>query len=126
MKAALNRKQLLSHKPVVPHETVEVPELGGVVIVRGMTGKEQTALYKSARKGKGQEIDEELFGARLIIACLVDGQGNHLLEDGETDLVLSWPHSVGQRLAQAAMRVNGLGGDRGNLSATGGEDLSSD
>jgi hypothetical protein len=124
---SLDRKAFLSAKVDVPTETVEVPELKGTVIVRGMTAKEQTALYRSAAKkgSKSGEVDEDTFAPRLIAACLVDSSGNRLLEDGEWNLVYEKFTSSFSTLAQAAMRVNGLS-DRGNSSATDGEGSYSD
>jgi hypothetical protein len=115
---------LLSLKTSVPRETLELPELGYAVVVQGMTGKEQTNLYKQARDKSGK-LDEDLFAARLIVQCVTDKEGNRILEDGETDLVLRWPGSAVTKIAQAAMRVNGLS-DRGNSNATDGEDSFSD
>jgi hypothetical protein len=124
---ALDRKAFLSAKVDVPTETIEVPELNGTVTVKGMTAKEQTALYKVASKkgSKLGEVDEDTFAPRLIAACLVDASGNRLLEDGEWQLVYDKFSSSFSTLVQAAMRVNGLA-DRGNSSATGGESSASD
>jgi hypothetical protein len=109
---ALDRKALLAAKVDLPREVVELPEFGGSVTILGMTGKEQTALYKVVAK-KGGEVDEETFTAKLIAQCVRDKDGNRLLEDSEFGLVLQWPGPVFNRVAQAALRVNGLG-DRGN------------
>src|SRR5262245_18892321 len=108
---AMDRKALLAAKIDLPQETVEVPELGGSVIVRGMTGKEQTSLYKGASKNGA--INEDVFAARLIAQCLVDKQGNRLLEDAEYVFVQQWLGALFNRVAAAAMRVNGLA-QRGN------------
>ena len=108
----LDRKALLAIKVELPSETVDVPEWGVSVILRGLTGKEQSALYRSASK-KGGGVDEETFAARLVSVCLFDKDGNRLLEDGEYEAVLSWPGPVFNRLVQASMRLNGLA-DSGN------------
>jgi hypothetical protein len=105
---ALNRDKLLAAKLELPTEKVDVPELGGVVIVQGMTGKQQTGFYKLVTvKGK---VDEESFNARLVTHSLVDDKGERLLKDDEFVVVQEWPGAVFNRIAQAAMRVNGLGG----------------
>ena len=108
----LDRKGLLAIKVDLPSETVEIPEWGVAMILRGLTGKEQSALYRAAGK-KGGGVDEDTFAARLISVCLFDKDGNRLLEDGEFATVQSWPGPVYNRLAQVAMRLNGLG-ERGN------------
>lgn len=113
MTKTIDRKAFLAAKVDVPQETVEVPELGASVVVRGMTGKEQTALYKSSSSKTGT-LDQDHFTARLIAACLVDSGGNRLLEDGEWEIVYQKFTQSFNRVAQAAMRVNGLGADAGN------------
>jgi hypothetical protein len=107
---ALNREKLLAAKIEVPSEKVDCPELGGSLIVRGMTGKEQSAFLKALRKkvdGGKVIVDEENFNARLIVACLVDEKGTRILTDDEFNIVQSWPGSVFQKLAAAAQRLNG-------------------
>lgn len=49
--ALLKKSQIAS--PVLPKETVDVPELGGEVVVRGLLFSERLALYASA-SGDGQ------------------------------------------------------------------------
>lgn len=109
----LDRKGLLAIKVDLPQETVEVPEWKASVIVRGLTGKEQSALFRAAAKKGGSGVEEETFAARLVVASLFDGNGNRLLEDGELETVMSWPGQVFNRITHAAMRVNGLS-ERGN------------
>jgi hypothetical protein len=111
---ALDRNSLLAAKIDLPREVVELPEFGGSLTIVGMTGKEQTALYKKSYKdGKKGEIDEDTFTAKLITQCVRDKDGNRLLEDSEFGLVLQWPGPIFNRIAQAALRVNGLA-ERGN------------
>jgi hypothetical protein len=106
---ALNREKILAAKIEVPSEKVDCPELGGYFIVRGMTGKEQSAFLKTLRKkveGK-VVVDEDNFNARLIVACLVDDKGNRLFTDDEFNIVQSWPGAAFQKLAAAAQTLNG-------------------
>jgi hypothetical protein len=111
---ALDRKSLLAAVVDLPKEVIEIPELGGSLTIVGMNGKEQNNLYKVAAKvGTKGEIDEQTFAARLITQCIRDKDGNRLLEDGEFNIVLQWPGSVFNRVAQVALRVNGLA-ERGN------------
>jgi hypothetical protein len=105
---SVTREKLLAAKIDLPKEEVDVPELGGKVNVRGMSGKHLSAFYKSVRKGKSMEIDEETFNARLVVSCLVDGKGERLLKDEEYTVIMDWPGPVYNKLVSSAMRVNGL------------------
>lgn len=51
--------------PVLPQETVDVPELGGEVIVRGLLLKDRIALFSAAESGGAQL-------SRLLAATVVD------------------------------------------------------
>jgi hypothetical protein len=106
----LSRDKLLKVKAEVPTEKISVPELGGEVIIRGMTGKEQTIFNRSVVKkgGDRNEVDDELFASKLIVQCLTDEKGERLLKEDEFAIVQGWPASVFQKLAQASLRVNGL------------------
>jgi hypothetical protein len=103
----LNREKLLKAKVDVPRETVDLPEFKGSVIIKGLTGKEQSAFHKLIRT-KGAQVDEETFTAKLVVLCMVDDKGERMLKDHEWELVYDWPTSVYNRITAAAMRVNGL------------------
>jgi hypothetical protein len=108
---SISREKLLAAKLELPIEVVDLPELGGQVNVRGLSGKGLSAFYKTVRKpGKVTEIDEENFNARLVTSCLVDDKGNRLLKDDEYNVTSEWPGSVFNRLVTAALKVNGLAG----------------
>jgi hypothetical protein len=116
----IDRKGFLAAKVEVPKETVHVPELGVSVVVRGLTGKEQTALYKVAGKKGGSGVDEDTFAAKLIASCLVDKDGQRLLQDCEWEVVNEKLVQSFSKVAQAAMRVNGFSSEPGNSNATDG------
>jgi hypothetical protein len=106
----LNREKLLKAKVDVPQETVDLPEFKGSVIVRGMTGKEQSSFHKNLRGATKTkvEVDEDTFTAKLVVHCMVDDKGDRMLKDDEWELVYDWPTLVFNRITAAAMRVNGL------------------
>jgi hypothetical protein len=104
----LTREKLLKAKIELPTETVDVPEFGGKFTIRGMTGKDQSAFHKSIRAKGGDKVDEDTFGAKLVVHCLVDDKGERLLMDADWELVYGWPTAIYNRVSAAAMRVNGL------------------
>jgi hypothetical protein len=103
---SLNRERLLSAKIDLPQETLDFPELGGSLVVRGLSGKDLSLFYKIVKKGSG--VDEENFNARLVVASLFDEKGNRLLKDEEFGIVQEWPGSIFNRLVAASMKVNGF------------------
>lgn len=103
----LSREKLLKAKIELPTEVVDIPEFGGKVKIRGMTGKEQSSFHKSIR-AKGDKVDEDTFGAKLVVHCLVDDKGERLLTEADWETVYGWPTAIYNRVTAAAMRVNGL------------------
>lgn len=97
---ALSREQL--RRPAVPKETVDVPALGGEVVVRGLLLSERLEWAGSA--GYAQV-------ARALALCVA-------LEDGKPALTAEeWEAFGGQHLEaaidlfQVVKRLSGLGGD---------------
>lgn len=128
----LTRDALLSAKNTCPSETVNVPELGGSVIVRGLMAGELTSFQKAVQKldpkkanGKSEPseplevaIDEDTFAAKLLVRCLVSEKGERLLQDDEWGLTQQWPGIAFQRLAAVALRLSGyVGSAEGNGSS---------
>lgn len=94
--ALLGREAILAADDIVTDE-VEVPEWGGSVLVRAMTGAERDRLEASA-VGNGKKLNLANFRARMCAASIVDEAGNRLF--GEADLV-----TLGQKSSAALNRV---------------------
>lgn len=77
-------------------EEVEVPEWGGTVIIKTMTGKSRDALEMSMVKANGQQ-DRSNIRARFVVASAVDDKGKPLFEDAD----IEW---LGQKSAAALDR----------------------
>lgn len=91
------------------HEDVPVPQWGGSVRIRVMTGTERDE-FRSQLASHGQDIPVAVFSAALVAAAAIDEAGNRLftMEDvtalqAKSAASLDWPAAV-------AMRLNGLGG----------------
>lgn len=91
-------------------ELVEVPEWGGPVYVRCMTGTERDAFESEAYtlKGKNVEINRENFRARLLVRVLVDDLGARLFSDKDVAKLGGKSAKSLDRLFSVAMRINGL------------------
>ena len=96
----LSRDDILKAEDNVPEE-VEVPEWGGSVLVRGMTGKERDAfevsLLQPGRQGR-REVNTANVRAKMVTRCVVDDDGNRLFTDADAA-------ELGERNAAAMLRV---------------------
>src|SRR5574341_2352955 len=84
----------------VQTEDVPVPEWGGTVRVRGLTGTErdQYELWIVQGKGRNRDINIRQSRAKLVMMCVVDGDGKRLFD--EADIV-----ALGRKSALALPRV---------------------
>lgn len=103
----LSKSQILAPEEL-PWEEVEVPEWGGSVRVRVMTGMEKDAWEASIYRMKGSdvELNQDNFRASLISRCLCDENGPMEFSPLEI-LELGQKSSVAlDRVFQAAKRIN--------------------
>lgn len=99
MDKLLTRDQILEAEDL-EQEVVEVPEWGGSVLVRGMTGIERDAFESSLVKGKGKNasVNMQNIRAKLVAASVVDQDGQKLFNDQDV-------HALGKKSAAALDRV---------------------
>lgn len=103
-------------------ERVEVPEWGGEVIVRSLTGKERDdfeASMISVKKGK-REDNLENFRARLVALCVVNEKGERLFVSRH-DIAM-----LGQKSAAALERVYSKAQELNAFSESDVEELTED
>jgi len=74
--SALTRSAILAALDIRT-ERVEIPDWGGHVFVRTMTGTERDAFEAATLKTRGEDIERNLenYRARLLTYCLVDETG---------------------------------------------------
>jgi hypothetical protein len=105
----LTRDLILSVNDI-QQEVVDVPEWGGKVLVRGMTGSQRDLFERTVvqTKGKNVEANFENFRAKLLIWTVVDAEGTRLFR--ETDVVALGKKSAAamSRVAEVASRLSGL------------------
>lgn len=94
----------------LPREVVEVPELGGSVIVQGMTGIERDAWERSLVTGRGarRDVNTDNIRARLAVRCLIDQNGARLFTDEDAKHLGNLRADVLTRIFAAAQRVCGV------------------
>lgn len=106
----LDRSAILAAQdlPITP---LDVPEWGGTVHVRTMTGAERDAFELSVTKSKQKDGTFDIRGlkARLVALTLCDDEGSRLFGDDALDALNGKSAKVIDRLFEEAQRLNGLG-----------------
>ena len=112
-------------------EPVEVPEWGGTVYVRTLTGTEKDAyLARHVKAVDGQQtFDRNGATEQLVAMALCDESGNRLFTDLEARKLGEKNANVLERLVEVATKLNKLGADgleeaEKNSEATPGDSLS--
>lgn len=105
----LDRAALLA-ATAIPREAVSIPELGGVVYVRGMTGAERDAFEVSLVQGRGKrrEVNLQNLRAKLVAYCTVDAQGTRLFTDADVDQLGQVRADVVNRIYTVAQKLSGI------------------
>src|SRR5512139_3678645 len=95
----LTREQILKAADIQT-ERVAVPEWGGEVLVRGMSGAERDAFEASivATDGKKTRVEMKNIRARMAALCMVDENGKRLFSQADLD-------ELGMKSAAALNRV---------------------
>ncbi len=88
-------------------QDIEVPQWGGVVRVRVMTGADREAFYQSI-----QDLDPKSKVRRismlLIALCAVDEEGNRLFTEEDVETLARKSSKAIERVAKAIVRLNRL------------------
>ncbi len=82
----LTRDQILQCSDIQT-ESVEVPEWGGAVLVKGLSGAERDALEAAIVEGRGrkQRLHLENTMARLVSMSVVDENGKRIFTNGDIE-----------------------------------------
>jgi len=104
----LTRDQILSADDL-KRETVAVPEWGGDVLIRTMTGTERDAFEASLQGGgKSGKINTANIRARLVSLTAVDEAGGRLFADSDMATLGGKSAAALDRCSAVAMRLNGM------------------
>lgn len=91
-------------------ETVEVPEWGGSVIVKGMSGEQRDAFEASvvSERGGKAEVDMRNLRAKFVARCVVDEKGARLFADEDVPALARKSGAVLDRLFEVGQRLAGM------------------
>lgn len=106
---ALTKDQILAAEDI-PSREVDVPEWGGSVRMRGLTGSERDAYESSLFQQRGEKriLRTENARARLVAMCLVDDSGQRMFSDSEVKELGKKSGKVLDRLFDEARKLSGL------------------
>lgn len=105
----LNKQAILAAQDLKT-EDVAVPEWGGSVRVRTLTGAERDAFESGLVEKDGQRNFANMR-ARLLALAIVDENGVRVFDEGDALLLGGKSASALERLFSVAQRLNGIGGE---------------
>lgn len=108
----LTRDQLLdaAKKAQIERDRLFVPELGGDIWVRGMSGIERDKFEEGLRIRRGRragQSDLRNFRAQLAVRVIVDESGNRILNDLDADIFGKVPAGVLDRIIARCTELSG-------------------
>lgn len=107
--ALLSKDQILAAEDT-SFEDVAVPEWGGTVRVKALSGAERDQFEQSVmqRKGKRFEVNARNMRAKLVAVSVVDEDGNRLFADADVEALGKKSAAALDRVFTVAQRLSGL------------------
>lgn len=102
-------KQLILAAVDLKTEDISIPEWGGDVRVRTMTGFERDAFESTLIKGSDGRRDLTNLRARLLAMTIVDENGDRVFAADDAALLGAKSASALDQLFEVAQRLNGMG-----------------
>ena len=109
VKTLLSRDAILAAEDRVVEE-VEVPEWGGLVRVKGLSGAERDQFEASVaeRKGKKTRMNLANIRARLVQRCVIDGDDKPLFTPADVTALGAKSAAALDPVFEVAMRLSGM------------------
>lgn len=103
----LGRDEILKRDDI-EYEIVDVPEWGGKVRVRTLTGDERDRYEGSLLKGKGNKVDMRSARAKLVAMACVDMKGERVFSGSDVAKLTVKSAAALGRVFQVAARMSAL------------------
>jgi hypothetical protein len=105
----LSREEILRADDLT-RERLEVPEWGGALTVRAMTGAERDAFESAILTRRGQTFDVNMRNVRAKLAAwtVVDEAGARLFTEADVEQLSQKSAAALQRVFDVASRLSGL------------------
>ena len=109
MGAILDKRAIFAAKDI-KIQLVSVPEWGGDVLVRGLTGHERDRFESTIldQRGKKTKIDLSNARARLVAMALIDNDGKLLFSDDEVGILGTKSAAALDRIYDVAAALSGI------------------
>ena len=109
VKSLLSREAILAAEDRVVEE-VEVPEWGGLVRVKGLSGTERDQFEASVaeRKGKKTRMNLANIRARLVQRCVIGEDDKPLFKPNDVTALGAKSAAALDRVFEVAMRLSGM------------------
>jgi hypothetical protein len=105
----LSKQQILNAVDMTTADVI-VPEWGGTMRVRTLSGKERDQFEASLVVGAGKKRRPDMVNirAKLVALCAIDEGGNRLFNESEIALLGAKSAAALDRVFTACQRLNGL------------------
>jgi len=103
----LNRDDILKADDL-PTQVVEVPEWGGAVRVRGLTGQERDKFEASVASVSGK-MNLDNVRARMVALVCIDDKGKRIFSDKDVAALGQKSGIALDRIFEAARKLSGIG-----------------
>ena len=103
----LKREEIFGFKDIKT-EVVEVPEWGGSVIVKCMTGSERDEFEQSCLSRDGKRLTLDNIRAKLICKTVVDEDGNKLFSTADVESLGAKSAVALDRIFTVAQKLSGM------------------
>jgi hypothetical protein len=110
-------------------ENLEIPEWGGTVRVRALTGAERDAYEASMRQQRGREFVANLANvrAKLVVRSVVDQAGDRIFTDQDANALGKKSAAALDRIFECAAKLSRLSDeDVDELAGKSGSDQNGD
>lgn len=103
---AILSKAALLGATTAPTQVVQIPELGGDVLVRGMTARQRTAFEKKfVSESKGRiKRNFDAFREQIVVFCCVDPK----FDEEDVERLSAVRADVLERIANVALQLSGI------------------
>jgi len=91
------------------HEDVPVPQLGGMVRIRVMTGAARDAFNEYVQSFQDDKRPASAINAALLVQTCIDEDGAPMFTMDEIEMLRDKSAAALDTMTEAAIRLNGLG-----------------
>lgn len=107
---SMNKGEILATVPRLRLERVDIPEWGGTVLVRELSGDERDRFEATLLDMEDGKPQLRLVGARAMLAVLsvVDEDGKRVFSDADIPQVRELSGAALSRIFEVASRLSGL------------------